>query len=133
MAPSCHDRRDRAAHGLLKRMQNLAVASPRRFVPDKKCAAAGKVRGAVHGAFGYVHGHTHPAMTDHIEHDPTEEEIRHEAYLIWLADGRPEGRDLDHWLAARELLRHRHARPPGRRRARARTSSVVVPVVSVAR
>jgi hypothetical protein len=40
-------------------------------------------------------------------HEPTEDEIRHEAYLLWLADGRPPGRELEHWHAARETLRHR--------------------------
>ena len=38
--------------------------------------------------------------------DPTEE-IRHEAYLLWKQEGCPDGRELDHWLAAQELVRHR--------------------------
>jgi hypothetical protein len=41
---------------------------------------------------------------------PSEAEIQHAAYLLWIEDGRPEGRDLQHWLAARELLLHRHGR-----------------------
>ena len=41
---------------------------------------------------------------------PTEAEIQHAAYLIWIEDGRPEGRDLEHWLAAKEMLCHRHGR-----------------------
>lgn len=41
---------------------------------------------------------------------PTESEIQHAAYLLWLEDGRPEGRDVDHWLAAKQLLCHRHGR-----------------------
>lgn len=45
--------------------------------------------------------------------EPSEEEIRHTAYLLWLENGRPAGHDLEHWLAARELLRHR-ATPPDR-------------------
>ena len=49
---------------------------------------------------------------------PTEAEIQHAAYLLWIENGRPEGRDLDHWLAAKELLCHRHGRDtPTRRRA----------------
>lgn len=44
--------------------------------------------------------------------EPTEAQIQHEAYLLWLEEGRPAGRDLEHWLAARELLRHRHGRAP---------------------
>jgi len=43
--------------------------------------------------------------------DPTEE-IRREAYLLWQQEGCPQGRELDHWLAAQELVRHR--RHPGR-------------------
>lgn len=44
--------------------------------------------------------------------EPTEE-IRHEAYLLWQQDGCPDGRELDHWLAAQERVKHRarHARP----------------------
>jgi hypothetical protein len=38
--------------------------------------------------------------------DPTEE-IRHEAYLLWQQEGCPQGREIDHWLAAQELVRHR--------------------------
>ena len=44
--------------------------------------------------------------------EPTEAQIQHEAYLLWQEEGRPAGRDLEHWLAARELLRHRHGRAP---------------------
>ena len=37
-------------------------------------------------------------------HDPDEERIRRKAYELWLAEGRPEGRDRDHWELARELI-----------------------------
>lgn len=47
----------------------------------------------------------HPHTTE-----PTEGEIQHAAYLLWIEDGRPEGRDLDHWFAAKEMLCHRHGR-----------------------
>ena len=47
----------------------------------------------------------------------TDAEIQHAAYLLWIEAGRPEGRDLDHWLAAKELLCHRRGRTlPSRRR-----------------
>ena len=36
--------------------------------------------------------------------DPDEERIRHKAYELWLAEGKPEGRDRDHWELARELI-----------------------------
>lgn len=42
--------------------------------------------------------------------EPSEAEIQHTAYHLWLESGRPEGRALEHWLAAKELLRHRHGR-----------------------
>jgi len=47
--------------------------------------------------------------------EPTEAEIQHTAYLLWLENGRPEGRDRENWLAAKELLRHRRGAAPGRR------------------
>lgn len=35
---------------------------------------------------------------------PTEESIRHRAYLLWEADGRPHGRDKHYWhLASAQL------------------------------
>ncbi len=56
-------------------------------------------------------------------HEPTEAEIQHAAYLLWIENGRPEGRDLDHWLAAREMLCHRH----GRDAATGRPAPEIVP------
>ena len=48
--------------------------------------------------------------------ETTDAEIQHAAYLLWIEAGRPEGRDLEHWLAAKELLCHRHGRVlPSRR------------------
>jgi hypothetical protein len=44
---------------------------------------------------------------------PSEAEIQHAAYLLWIESGRPEGRDLEHWLAAKEMLCHRHGRDAG--------------------
>ena len=51
-----------------------------------------------------------------IAHEPTELEIQHAAYLLWIEAGRPAGRDLDHWLAAKEMLAHRHGRDSKTRR-----------------
>ena len=63
-------------------------------------------------------------------HEPTEAEIQHAAYLLWIDEGRPEGRDREHWLAAKELMAHHHgrtlestrgphaARPPARGRVK---------------
>lgn len=48
--------------------------------------------------------------------EPTELEIQHAAYLLWIESGRPAGRDLEHWLAAKEMLAHRHGRDSKTRR-----------------
>jgi hypothetical protein len=54
--------------------------------------------------------------TIRLTHAPSESEIQHAAYLLWIEQGRPEGRDLEHWLAAREMLCHRHGRDASTRR-----------------
>lgn len=48
-----------------------------------------------------------------LQFEPTEAEIQQEAYHLWLESGCPTGRDVEHWFAAKELLRHRHARSCG--------------------
>jgi len=48
--------------------------------------------------------------------EPTEAEIQHTAYLLWLESGQVPGRDLDNWLAAKELLRHHHGRDASTKR-----------------
>lgn len=35
---------------------------------------------------------------------PLREEVEHRAYEIWESEGRPDGRDVDHWLAAERHL-----------------------------
>lgn len=47
-------------------------------------------------------------------HEPTEAEIQKAAYYLWLESGCPAGRELEHWLAAKELLKHHHGRTAGR-------------------
>jgi hypothetical protein len=51
-----------------------------------------------------------------VPHEPTEAEIQHSAYLLWIENGRPEGRDFEHWFAAKEMLCHRHGRDAKTRR-----------------
>jgi hypothetical protein len=65
--------------------------------------------------------------------EPTEE-IRREAYLLWQQEGCPQGRELDHWLAAQELVKHRvrhiraHATPDEDREPKVRpTEQLVTP------
>ena len=35
---------------------------------------------------------------------PTEAEVRKRAHEIWLVEGMPEGREVDHWMRARREL-----------------------------
>jgi hypothetical protein len=58
---------------------------------------------------------------------PTEQEIQHTAYLLWIENGRPEGRDLDHWLAAKEMLCHRRGRDA---RTRRRAPEIAAPALT---
>ncbi|WP_428351799.1 DUF2934 domain-containing protein [Lichenifustis flavocetrariae] len=41
-------------------------------------------------------------MSSTKDHDD-QESIRHQAYLIWLDEGQPEGRSEEHWRLAREM------------------------------
>jgi hypothetical protein len=61
---------------------------------------------------------------------PTEAEIQHAAYLIWIEDGRPEGRDLEHWMTAKEMLCHRHGRDA---KTRHRVPEIAAPALGAAR
>ena len=40
--------------------------------------------------------------------EPTEADIQHQAYLLWLEGGSRFGGESDDWHAAKEILRHRH-------------------------
>ena len=42
-------------------------------------------------------------------HSDVEEQIRKQAYYLWQQNGCPEGHELDHWLAAGEIVRHRQS------------------------
>ncbi|MBC7366298.1 MAG: hypothetical protein H7343_05710 [Undibacterium sp.] len=44
--------------------------------------------------------------------EPTETEIQHQAYLLWLEGGRRAGGKSDGWSGARERLHHRHGGAP---------------------
>lgn len=67
-------------------------------------------------------------MNTTIDHEPTEAEIQHQAYLLWIESGRLPGRDLQNWNAAREFLKHRVATHsiPGRRRSHSTGSEQTV-------
>lgn len=53
-----------------------------------------------------------------------ESAIQHCAYFLWEEMGRPEGRDVEIWFAAKERLRHdpRYAHPPPTPHRKARRS-----------
>ena len=44
------------------------------------------------------------------EREPDEHAIRARAHAIWLAEGMPEGREVDHWMRARRELEHEAGR-----------------------
>jgi len=46
-----------------------------------------------------------------VNDDRTDDLVRHEAYTLWQLEGCPKGRELDHWLAAKEMVRHRRHFP----------------------
>lgn len=45
-----------------------------------------------------------PAPAENSGRVPTEAEVRERAHAIWLAEGMPEGREVDHWMRARREL-----------------------------
>jgi hypothetical protein len=50
-------------------------------------------------------------------HKPSHNEIAQRAYDIFVERGRPEGRDLDHWLEAEAQLTHVQQTPAGSSRS----------------
>ena len=55
---------------------------------------------------------------------PTDEQIRTRAYYLWEADGRPQGRDWEYWIKAKEEMTQRD----GTSNATALTASRKTPV-----
>jgi hypothetical protein len=51
------------------------------------------------------HFRTHPERYLGPDHESV---IRERAHAIWEREGRPEGRELDHWLTAERELRDEH-------------------------
>lgn len=62
--------------------------------------------------------------------EPSELEIQHAAYLLWIEAGRPEGKDLEHWQTAKEMLSHRHGRDASTRQP---APEVAAPAVTAGR
>ena len=40
----------------------------------------------------------------HNENVSKEQRIQHQAYLLWLDEGRPEGREKEHWERAEKIV-----------------------------
>jgi len=59
--------------------------------------------------------------------EPSEEQIQIAAYYLWLESGRAHGRDVEHWFAAREMLRHQHREAPGTRGKKRQATPLVPP------
>ena len=59
----------------------------------------------------------------------TETQVREAAYYLWLEDGRPEGRDEEHWLRAVDALNQPQpkAKPKPKRKAAAKTAVKAAP------
>lgn len=53
-----------------------------------------------------------PPSLPHV-HEPSEAEIQKQAYHLWIDGGCLEGVEVDNWLAAKELLQHRHGHAHG--------------------
>lgn len=56
--------------------------------------------------------------------DPDERAIGDRAYLIWEREGRPNGRDRDHWLQAAWELAGEEARAAARKAAKSAGKNV---------
>lgn len=50
-------------------------------------------------------GNEEPVSVTTPEAKPDEESVRLRAYFLWEEQGRPEGRDLEHWKAAQEYVK----------------------------
>lgn len=50
-----------------------------------------------------------------------EAQIKETAYLYWMEEGQPEGRDQEHWLRAVDALNKSHIKPKPARKAASKT------------
>lgn len=64
-------------------------------------------------------------------HQDLDQQIRSQAYTLWLHERCPTGRALDHWLAAEEMVRRRQ-REGGRVQLRQREKLPLVNVTEMA-
>jgi hypothetical protein len=64
---------------------------------------------------------------------PDEAQIRETAYLFWLEEGQPEGRDQEHWLKAIDALTPAAPKKARKTSAKTRTSSAKTAVKAVSK
>jgi hypothetical protein len=55
--------------------------------------------------------------------DEIDQRIRERAYLLWLDEGRPEGRDKQHWEIAREAIEREDRSADGAERSQNHSST----------
>lgn len=72
------------------------VAAP----PVKKAKAPAKPRAKKVAA-------VQPTIEAAISVQPSTAQVAEEAYLLWLSEGQPVGRDMEHWLLAEQIVRSR--------------------------
>ena len=82
---------------MAKSRSSKRVAPPRRASIAANEGAEAE-RSSKLGAPGEAAGDIDAVIAEHVE---DEAEIRQRAHAIWDAEGRPSGRELEHWLRAR--------------------------------
>lgn len=73
------------------------------IVPPKKKKAAAKPAAKPRAA----KASPTPVDAAPVSQEPAADQVAHEAYLLWLADGQPVGKDVEHWLVAEQIVRSR--------------------------
>lgn len=75
--------------------------------PAKKARTATKAAKAPAGRTKKKAAPVTAAPLDPVAVQPTTEQVAHEAYLLWLSEGQPVGKDMEHWLVAEQIVRSR--------------------------
>lgn len=78
---------------------SVPETEPAAAPPVKKPKAPAKARAAKTPAA--------PAAVAAASVEPTTAQVAEEAYLLWLSEGQPAGRDIEHWLLAEQIVRSR--------------------------
>lgn len=102
-----------AAASLIETTPDVAAAPPP--APVKKKAKTGKAKPAPEELVAKAPSTARAKKTassptpsaELVSTEPTTEQVAHEAYLLWLGEGQPEGKDMEHWLVAEQIVRSR--------------------------